>query len=98
MTQPKEPPDLELRSVFSGKKFQELVQYPVVVEAWSKKNFGRGKRAWKATFTESERQVIAEWHGLFRLWHLGTGLPREVTCSLKTLALLQRACQFFAEV
>ncbi len=98
MTRTKELPDLTLKPVFSREKFQELVQHQVIVEAWSKKNFGRGKRAWKTTFTEQERQVIAEWHGYFRRWHLNTGIPSQVQCPLKVIPLLQRACQFFAEV
>jgi len=98
MFQAKRVPDLELTPVWSGTRFQELVQYPVIVESWSKKDFGRGKRVWAMAFTEREQGVIEIWYAHFRRWHLSTGIPERVRCKLCDISLLQRACSFFARI
>lgn len=87
-----------LLPVFSGEAFRQAVQYPIIVEMWEKRLYGRVKRAWLATFTEKERNKISRYHAKFHRWHLVTGTPEKVSCQLKTLELLKRAVHFFATV
>lgn len=92
----------EMLPTFSGDFFQELVQYPIVVEMWDKvvgrNNTGRKNRAWLASFTEDERRTIHRYYNLFYRWYLRTGTPQYVIMRLKTLHLLQRAVHFFATI
>lgn len=89
---------IQLLAVFSGDEFLRQVQYPILVEAWRKKEAGRVKRGWQTTFTEAERKTISSYYARFYKWHLVSGTPANVSCQLKTLQLLQRAVQFFAEI
>ena len=91
-------PVFKLPPTLSGKQFQDLVQYPVIVESWDKKNFGKGKRAWEFEFSGREQQIIARWHSDFKQWYLREGIPERIYCSLATVTLLRRACKFFAGV
>jgi len=88
-------PRVEFMPVFSGESFLRALTYPVIVEAWKKKNSGRGKRAWLAEFTETERDLICKWHAKFHDWHSVSGTPDRVAMKLTTLELLQRAVDFF---
>ena len=88
---------VRLLPVFSGEKFQQQVNYPIIVEAWEKKNSGKHRRRWLETFTKAEQRKIAGYHGRFYRWHLKSGTPKRVSMHLDTLALLQRAVRFFAE-
>lgn len=38
--------------VMSGELFRELVAYPVIVEAWDKRNFGRARRQYQDQLQE----------------------------------------------
>jgi hypothetical protein len=91
---------LVLQPVFSGDKFREIVQYPVIVERWDqvagRNARGRAHRQYLAEFTEAERKVLGHYYGLFYRWYLVSGTPKRVVLRLKTLQLLQRACNFFA--
>lgn len=89
---------LDLLPVFSGEKFREAVNYPIIVEMWDKKKAGRVKRAWEKEFTSGERNKIARYYGKFYKWHLTTGTPKRVALRLNTLQLLRRAVHFFATV
>jgi hypothetical protein len=91
------PNGMKLMPVFSGEMFQQSVAYPVIVEAWDKKNSGRHKRRWEATFTQAERNKISRYYGRFYRWYLVSGTPKRVSLQLNTLTLLQRAVNFFAE-
>jgi hypothetical protein len=93
-----EPPPVQVVTRFSGDEFKRRCDYAVIVQCWRKSTHGRGKRLYEAQFTEEERELIAEWYKKFSVWHTQTGHPRQVECSPKTLSLLARACNFFAEV
>ena len=98
MDQPRAGRGLKLQPVFTGEMFGKAVAYPVIVEGWEKKNFGRHKRRWLAEFTEKERNKIARYYGKFYRWYLVTGAPKKVAIRLNTITLLQRAVNFFAAV
>jgi len=88
---------MKLMPVFSGERFRELVQYPVMVETWEKKDFGRLKRRWVQEFTLTERQQLGKWYAKFYHWYFVSGTPKTVALtSINTLNLLQRAVAFFA--
>ena len=87
-----------LMPIMSGEKFGSVVNYPVIVEGWEKKDYGRHKRRWLSTFTEVERNKIGRYYGRFYKWHLVTGTPHHVALRLNTITLLQRAAEFFAGV
>jgi hypothetical protein len=89
---------MQLQPVFTGDMFKQAVAYPVLVEGWDKKKSGRVKRAWLKEFTEAERTTISSYYKRFYRWHLVTGMPAHVSCRLTTLALLQRAVNFFASI
>lgn len=88
---------VRVRVSLSGDVFAKTVQYPIIVEAWEKKKVGRHKRRWEAEFTQAERNKIASYHGRFYRWYLVTGTPRRIQIQPKTIELLQRAVNFFAE-
>lgn len=89
---------MRLLPVFTGEAFLRVVAYPVMVELWEKKNFGRHKRRWLAEFTLAERKKISSYYAKFYKWHLIKGTPRTVSVSLDTLQLLQRAIGFFGSM
>lgn len=89
---------VEVRPIYSGRAFNQLVAYQVIVEMWKQKNYGRVKRAWLKEFTQAERTTISNYHGRFYRWTLVSGTPDHVSCRMKTLHLLQRAVAFFASV
>lgn len=88
---------VSIRLNLSGDMFLKVVPYPVVVESWDKKKQGRHKRRWEATFTQAERRKISSYHGRFYRWYLVTGTPRQAQARPRTIELLQRAVNFFAE-
>ncbi len=69
--------------------------YPVIVEGWDHKSYGRMKRAWLSEFTKRERKFAGELYKKFYNWYLRTGAPE--TCSFKpsTLDLIHRLTNFF---
>jgi hypothetical protein len=89
--------ELTLRPTFSGDAFMRAVAYPVIVESWDRRKFGRHARRWQANFTQAEQDTIATYHRKFYRWHLVSGTPRTVSLRLDTLMLLQRAVNFFSE-
>lgn len=89
---------VKLMPVFDGETFQQAVAFPVIVEAWEKKNSGRRKREWLAAFTEAERKKIGKYHSRFYRWYLVTGVPKRVSVNLDTLQLLQKAVNWFASI
>jgi hypothetical protein len=90
--------DVNCRPNFKGEYFAKLIQYPVVVEMWKHKSAGRGKRAYLKEFDEKERRIIGRYHSTFEKWHLVTGTPLRVSCSIKTILFLQRVVNFFATI
>jgi hypothetical protein len=90
---------VKLKTVFTADEFRKAVQFPVIVENWKKRDMLRAKRRRKKEFTDDEWRTIERWHNKkFNAWHLSTGMPDEVECSLATLELLTRACNFFASI
>lgn len=94
---------INLLPVFSGDRFIQVINYPVIVEMWkhlfvngNRKIGGRIGRAFKEQFTEAERKTISKWHTKFYRWYLVTGTPKRVALRLSTVELLQRAVHFFA--
>lgn len=91
-------PDLRVVPIFSGEAFRKVCAYPVIVESWSKRLHGRGRRAYRAAFTEKERATIARWQTKFSDWYLRAGTPTRVALTPKTLELLRRAVAFFTSI
>lgn len=92
------PEGLRLQLVISSDKFRQLVSYPVIVEQWLKKNGGRVRRSWLAEFSEEERNLIGKYQAKFYRWYLVTGPPAQVSMTVATLGVLQRAANFFGTV
>ena len=68
----------------------------VIVETYSHKNYGHGKRAYLKEFTRPERKLISAYHAKIYSWYMRTGIPRDgVVMSMNTYNLLQRAANFF---
>jgi hypothetical protein len=70
----------------------------VIVEGWEHKNYGRGKRAYLAEFTEAERKKLPKLYTRAYGWVLRTGHPKHVKMSPATFDLLTRAANFFASI
>lgn len=71
----------------------------VIVETYDHKSYGRGKREYLKQFTEAERKVISKWYGRLYDCYLRRGIPFSgVEMAPGTLALLQRAANFFASI
>lgn len=70
----------------------------VIVESWEHKNYGRGKRAYHAEFTEPERKKLIKLHTRAYGWVLRTGHPNKIMMTQSTFNLLQRAANFFASI
>lgn len=89
---------VQVVTIFSGEAFLKLVNYPVIVEGWSKQKHGRVKREWLRQFSQAERNTIGRYHGRFYRWHMISGVPQHVSCKPRTLELLRRAVDFFANI
>ena len=87
---------VELMPVFSREAFGRAVNYPVMVECWLHKDYGRGRRMYREAFTQAERKAIARYYTKFYRWYLMTEAPEQVMLRPKTFVLLQRAVDFFA--
>ena len=74
----------------------DAMQYPVIVERWDKKGYGKMKRAYNATFTDRERNKLAGLYHILYRWYLVTGTPAEKQFHPQTVDLIQRAALFFA--
>jgi len=88
---------IRLKLIVSGDVFTQKTGYAVIVECWEKKNYGRVRRAWLETFSEAERNKLAKWYGKLYKWHLVSGVPAQVGLDTKTLELLIKAANFFAQ-
>jgi hypothetical protein len=76
-----------------------IAQFQVIVECYDHKKYGRGKREWMKTFTESERKLISSYYGKLYNWFMKRGIPYEgVEMKLSTYNLLCRAADFFASI
>lgn len=89
---------ISMRPTFSAEGFCEQVDYPIIVQAWEWKRYGRGRRRWLSTFTEAERDKIGKWQARFSRWYLVEGTPRRVALSFESLSLLKKAVEFFATI
>jgi hypothetical protein len=71
-----------LMPIFTGDRFRELVQYPIIVERWNHAagpvSGGRVRREWLKQFTEPERKLLGHYQQRFVRWHLATGTPGKV--------------------
>ena len=68
----------------------------VIVEGWDKRNFGRGQRQYRATFTEAERAKLSKLYPMLYDWNMRSGLPQShIFHTDDTIQLLQRAANFF---
>lgn len=89
---------MKLTTIF---EYDDLVklQSGVVVEGWRNvMQTGRGKRLFKAEFTEEEQIQVQALYKLFLKWHSGwhgTGIPKRHIMSLATYHLAVRVCNFF---
>jgi len=90
--------EVTLTTILTGTLFLRAVNYPVVVEMYDKAKCGRKRVAYHKEFTDAEREVISRWHTRFRKWHLVSGTPERIAVRPKTLALLQRAANFFGSL
>jgi hypothetical protein len=54
-------------------QLQEVCQYPVIVEAWDKRLYGRVRKAYFEQFDQKERETIGRYHTKFRRWYLVSG-------------------------
>lgn len=89
---------VQLRLSFSGDFINQILGYPVIVEAWDKRDQGRVGRAYREAFNEEERRAIGAMYPAMYSWYLRTGIPQRVGMRLRTLQLLQRAANFFASI
>lgn len=85
-----------VRVQYSGDQLVAAVT--MIVEGWDKRTFGRGQRAWRAQFTEAERNYITGKYPTYCGWVLRSGMPEWVTLSPTNHALLWRAADFFATI
>lgn len=74
------------------------LQYPVVVEMWDKKRFGRIKRAYNNEFNENERRKARDLYSLFYTWYLIKGTPENHVFKPETIAFINRLINFFGTV
>lgn len=89
------PQAVQLRLTMTADAFEEQVAYKVIVEMWSKRSYGKVRKAWLSQFDRKEREVIGRYQALFYKWYLVTGAPGHVVVHVKTLKLLIRAANFF---
>jgi len=70
----------------------------LVVQMWNKKDFGRGRRAWLAAFSEAERKTASEYHRLYYDWTMRKGIPDTCVMRFATYALLCKVRDFFGSL
>lgn len=87
---------VKLMVTYTDEEAQERVKHwQVIVEMWDRKSYGKGRRLYHAAFNESERAAIASQYSKLYQWFMMRGIPQEVTVSINTGALLDRATNFF---
>jgi len=88
----------ELLVLYNRDEINNEIPFPVIVENWDKKSFGKVKRAYYAEFDEKERHTIACYISRFRNWYLVKGTPEKCNFTFKNIAVIQRAGNFFASI
>ncbi len=90
--------NMKLRVNLNRKELDDL-QYPIVVEMWEKKEFGRIKRAFVKEFpTPAERRKAANLYKMFYRWYLIDGTPDNHTFKPETIVFVERLSNFFGTV
>lgn len=87
-------PPFRIRVEVSGEELSRL-GYPIIVEMWDKKSFGKGRRLWLEQFTEKERHQARAIYEKAYTWHLRTGVPDYTTITESSWGLLHKMIQFF---
>lgn len=78
---------------------EELTQASVIVEAWKHINYGKGRRAFLAEFTEEERSMVRYWYKKAYTWYMVRGFPEiHLFRSINSYNFFLRVCNFFASV
>jgi len=74
-------------------------QFPIIVENWDKKNFGKGKRIFRENFkTEPEKDKLRKLYRDFYQWYLVRGTPKEICWTVQTYEFVKRAVSVFAQM
>lgn len=86
--------------VLSREEVLGSIAYPLICEtmcgaAWQT---GKRRRRWAAEFTEAERDACSKLKAQAYKWHLTTGVPDEVTMSMKTYDLWKKLEAFCASI
>ena len=76
----------------------DRTQYPVIVECWDHKNYGKGKRIWMKSFTEKERKKLHNIYPRLYRWCLVKGTPEWTRMTMETYQFIQKACGVFASM
>lgn len=103
--EPEELQDLACNHIVLKLNRDELscLNYPVIVESWEKcvgpYASGSKKRKYLAEFTLAERKILSKYNQKFYRWYLVTGPPAYFMFGkVSTIALIQRAANFFASI
>ena len=89
---------MKLAALFDRDELNNL-STPVIVESWDKvKESGSKRRRYLAEFDEKERKALSALYPIFYRWYLVTGLPEQKAFTFKTIALINKAANFFAGV
>lgn len=77
----------------------QKLHYQVMVEMWNKvmESMSRRKK-YQEAFNEKERNTLSRYYKIFYAWYLKTGAPESCVMSPDTLALLERAINFFGGI
>jgi len=89
---------MEIAVKYSRDEINTEIPYAVIVENWSKRLVGKGRREYLKAFTLKERMSIGMYYPKFYKWYLITGVPDHFTFVLRNVELLQRAGNFFARI
>ena len=88
---------MEVSVLYDREEINQKIPFPVIVENWKKKEFGKGKREYNAKFTDKEKATITAYISRFRKWYL-IGTPEKCNFVLRNVILLERAGNFFASI
>ena len=88
---------MKLSIYLNPDELNEQISYAVIVENWDKRLFGRVKRAYDDTFTETEKRIIGSYYVRMYRWYLVTG-PKPCHIIIANIHLLRRASAFFASI
>jgi hypothetical protein len=76
-----------------------MLNYPILVTEYEKKNCGRSKRAYQKIFNSDEKERIGRYYKLFYNWYLRTGPPESYKIKLENLKwLVEKVIPFFASL